>query len=95
MPILHYVSSFEGTYYRKLQDTASSSFFSCCFTSSTFISADTTFYNFLELQSKLSEKRIFVMNFPFLMDSYSNPPQTNIQDLPKCHKCFLLSLPFT
>ena len=54
MPVLHCISSFEGTY-RKLQDTDTSSFVSCCFTSA-FTSADIIFYNFLELQSTKCDK---------------------------------------
>ena len=34
-----------------------------------FTSADIIFHKFLELHSKLSEKKIFVTNFPFLTDS--------------------------
>ena len=36
---LHCISRFEGTPYKKLQDTATSFFYFCCFTSA-FISAD-------------------------------------------------------
>ena len=34
-----------------------------------FTSADIIFHKFLELHSTLSEKKIFVTNFPYLMDS--------------------------
>ena len=34
---------------------------------------DIIFHKFLELHSKLSEKKIFVINFPFLMDSLKSP----------------------
>ena len=54
-------------------------------------------YHFLRLfrtSFKIIWKRISVMNFPFLMDSYSNSPQPHIQNLPKCHKCFLLRFVF-
>ena len=68
MPILQGISSFEGTSYKKLQlDIATSSFISCRLTS-IFTSADIIFYNFSELDSKLSKKN-FVTNFPFLVDS--------------------------
>ena len=40
-----------------------------------FISADIIFHTFLELHSTLFEKKIFVSNFPFLMDSLK-PPTT-------------------
>ena len=50
--VLQCISSFEGTSYGKLQDTATSSFVCSCFISA-FTSADITFYNFLELHSKL------------------------------------------
>ena len=49
------------------QDAATSSFISCCFTSS-FTSADTIFYSFLEICSILSEKKIFITSFPFLTE---------------------------
>ena len=65
--ILHCISSFEGTFYTKLQDTATSCFISCSFISG-FTLADINFYNFLELHSALSEKH-FATNFPFLTDS--------------------------
>ena len=38
-----------------------------------FASADIIFHKFLELHSTLSEKKIFVMNFPFLTDSLKGP----------------------
>ena len=38
------------------------------------ISADMIFQKFLELHSTLSEKKIFVTNFPFLMDSLKPHP---------------------
>ena len=40
-----------------------------------FISADIIFHTFLELHSTLFEKKIFVSNFPILMDSLK-PPTT-------------------
>ena len=55
MSVLQGVSSFEGICYKKLQDIATSYFISCCLTS-IFISADIIFYNFSELDSKLSKK---------------------------------------
>ena len=65
MPVLQCISSFEGTSYPILQDIATSSFISCCF-KSVFTSADIIFYNFSELESKLSKKtfssRIFFFN---------------------------------
>ena len=63
MPVLQRISSFEGTSYKKLQDIATSSFISCCLTS-IFTSADIIFYNFSELDSKLS-KKYFCHKFPF------------------------------
>ena len=63
MSVLQGVSSFEGIYYKKLQDIATSSFISCCLTS-IFTSADIIFYNFSELDSKLSKKEI-CHKFPF------------------------------
>ena len=55
MPFLHCISSFEGTSYKSLYDTATSSIISCCFTLA-FTSADIIFHKFLELHSTLSEK---------------------------------------
>ena len=49
MPVLHCISSFEGTSYKKLQDIVTSYFVYSCFTS-----VDIIFYYFLELESKLS-----------------------------------------
>ena len=49
-PVLQGISSFEGTFYKKLLDVATSSFVSCCFTP-VFTSADiifTTFQNLIE-----------------------------------------------
>ena len=46
--------SFGGTSYEKLQDIANSSFISCF--ASVFTSPDVIFYNFSELDSKLSKK---------------------------------------
>ena len=59
MPILNCISSFEGSSYKRLQDIATSSFFSCYFTiTSAFTSADIFFLRLvLELHSTLSEKR--------------------------------------
>ena len=39
-----------------------------------FTSASIIFHNFLELHSTLTEKDIFVRNFPFLTDSLNPPP---------------------
>ena len=39
------------------------------FVLSAFTSADIVFHKFLDLHSTLTEKKIFVMNFPFLTDS--------------------------
>ena len=61
MPVLHCISSFEGTY-KKLQDIAISSFY--------FL----LFCNFSELDSKLSTKKILVTNSSFLTDSPKPTP---------------------
>ena len=42
-----------------------------------FTSADITFHKFLKLHSALSEEKIFITNFPFLMDSLKPPPPTS------------------
>ena len=46
-----------------------------------FTSADIIFHKVLELHPTLSEKKIFVTNFPFLMDSLK-PPQPLIDEKP-------------
>ena len=66
MPVLQGISSFEDTSYKKLQDISTSSFISC-YSTSIFTSEDIIFYNFSELDSKLSKKKI-VTNFPFSTD---------------------------
>ena len=38
-----------------------------------FTSADIIFHNILELHSTLTDKKIFVANFPFLTDSLTHP----------------------
>ena len=39
-----------------------------------FTSADIIFHKFLELHATLSEKNIFIKNFPILTDSLEPPP---------------------
>ena len=63
----------EGISYKNLQDTATSSFISFCFTLS-FTSTDIIFHNLLELDSTLSEKRFLSRFFRFFMDSLKPPP---------------------
>ena len=62
IPILYSISSFESTHINLWDEVI----FSYCFTS-VFTSANIIFQKFLELHSNLSEKKIFVTNFPFLM----------------------------
>ena len=81
--LVHCISSFEDASFKKYMiDTATSSFVSCCFLSA-FTSADIIFYNFLELHCAFSNKKIFVMNFPFSTDCSKNriPPPLNCQNL--------------
>ena len=59
MPFLHCISSFEGTLLLFLL---------------VFTSADIFFQKYLEFHSTLSEKKIFVTNFPILMGSLKPPP---------------------
>ena len=69
---------------KKLQNTATRFFISCCFTTA-FTSVDITFYNFSELDSKLCKKKIFVTYFPFLTDSPPHippHPPTHPQPIP-------------
>ena len=54
---------FKGTSYKHLQHTPTSSFVTLALTSTDI------FRSFLELHSTLSEKKIFVSNFPSLTDS--------------------------
>ena len=42
-----------------------------------FTSPDILFDKFLELHSTLSEKQVFVTNFPFLTDSLNPQPHTH------------------
>ena len=72
MPVLYYRSSFEGTSCIKLQDVATSSFISHCFTSASS-PADIIFYNFSELDSKLSNKD-FCQEFSFF-NGFTPTPQ--------------------
>ena len=69
-PFSHWIWSFEDTFYNN----------SCCFMLD-FTSADIIFHYFLELHTTLSEKKIFVMNFPFLTDSLKLPHPLNGQNL--------------
>ena len=64
---------------------ATSSFICCCFTLAVvdFTSVGTIFLNLLELYSTLHRKKVFVTNFPLLMDS-----------LLTVTKVFLLMLPY-
>ena len=56
MLVLHCISRLKGTSYKKLQDTATNSFISCCFTSD-FTSAD----KYLVLQ-------VFILNLHSTLD---------------------------
>ena len=56
MSVPHCISIFEGTFYKKLQDTATTSF--VCYFTSAFTSADIILNNFSELHLTLSEKRV-------------------------------------
>ena len=55
MPVLHCISSFEGTY-KMIKDVAISSFYFWLFCISSYPSEDIIFYNFSEVDSKLSKK---------------------------------------
>ena len=57
-----------------------------------FTLADIIFHNFLELQSKISEKNIFLANFPF-QPICSDPPPPERPKSAKCNKSFLSMLP--
>ena len=51
-PVLYCVSKFEGTSYKKLQDIATSSFISFCFTLA-YTSADTIFHKLFKTLFKI------------------------------------------
>ena len=48
-----------------------------------FTSSDIIFHTFLELHSTLSEKKIFVTNFPFLKDSLKPPTPLKVTSATK------------
>ena len=74
--VFHYIF---GTFYKKLQDTATSSFNPCCFTSA-LTPGDIIFYKFSELQNYL--KKIFVTNFSFeRVQSLHHHPSQPLKDL--------------
>ena len=58
-----------------------------------FTSADIIFYKLLELHASLSEKKIFVTNFPFLTDSLKPPHPLTGQNPLSVTKVFLSMLP--
>ena len=84
--VVHCISRFEGTSYKKLQDIATS-FFICCFTSA-FTSADIIFATFLNLIQNYQQKK--VTNFPFKMDAPN--PLPPFSKSAKCEKGLLLPL---
>ena len=55
MPVLQGISNYEGTSYKKLQDIASSFFYFLLFDINFYIRRRYYFYNFSELDSKLSK----------------------------------------
>ena len=70
--VLHFILSFEGTSNCVLQDTATQVFH--FFFLHQFLHQQILFfYNFWELYSTFSERKIFVANFSFLMDSSKSP----------------------
>ena len=72
--VVHCISRFEGTSYKKLQDIATSSFISCCFTPA-FTSADIIFYNFLNLiQNYQKKKKKKLSQISLLKWIHPNPP---------------------
>ena len=60
-----------------------------------FTSADIIFYKLLELHTSLSEKKIFVTNFPFLTDSLKPPHPLTGQNPLSVTKVFLSMLPYS
>ena len=65
-PVSNCIYKFEVTFYKMLQETASSSsFISCCFTHQLLRQQISFFTNFSEFQSTLSEKNIFPQIFLF------------------------------
>ena len=76
-PVLHCISSFEGTSHKFFYNTATRSFSSYCFTS-IFTSADVIFHNILEFHSTLSERRFFHKCF-FYRRIHSTLPPPSLQ----------------
>ena len=72
MLFLHCISRFEVISYKKFYDTTTRSLYFLLFLLA-LISTGIIFYNFLELHSTLTGKKIFVRNFPFLKDSLNSP----------------------
>ena len=52
---------------------------------SAFTSADIVFHKFLDLHSTLTEKKIFVMNFPFLTDSLTTKTKLEMHSWKHIH----------
>ena len=71
MPFSYFISSFEGTSYKSKMQPHQIFYFLLFLLA--FTSTDIIFYKFLELHSKLSEKKIFITIFPFLTDSLKPP----------------------
>ena len=73
------ISCFTGISYKKIQDTVTSCFVSCCFTSA-FPSADIIFYNFLEPHPTLKKFSFF--------NGFAQPPFRTPKST-KCDKFFV------
>ena len=90
--VLHCISSFEGTSYKKLHDTTSL-FVTCCFTLAFIYISRYDFLQVLRTSFTIIEMNIFVTNSPFLMDSPKHFQPLKQPKSTKCDKSFLLMLP--
>ena len=78
-PVLHCISSFEGTSYKKLHDTTSP-FASRCFTLAFIYIIRYEFLQVFRISFTIIKINVFVTNFPFLMDSPKRPQPLNRQN---------------
>ena len=81
MSFLHCISSFEGNSFKICKIQSLDLLFIVVFNLLlsfylllAFTIADIIFHKFLKLHSALSERKIFVTNFPFLTESLKPPP---------------------
>ena len=88
MSVLHCISNFEGTSYKKLHDTTSP-FVSCCFTLAFIYISRYDFLQVFRTPLTIARKNIFVTNSTFLMDSPTLLFPLNNQNPPRVTKVFV------